>query len=191
MTRRIRGVTELAMTGPLIGMDGDAAGEGVQPELQKQASEDGEIPQSTQEVSKDTLQEQVSSSPVPEQTSEDAQVAASTSSGLLLAPVDNAEDSSLMAVDEAGPPSLTDSGEVQRERPQSPMVTEDLEAPEHLPQQLTRPSSVDPQSYTHLDRPLNVADALSYLDAVKAQFHDQPDVYNRFLDIMKEFKNEL
>ncbi|KAG6809875.1 hypothetical protein H0H92_014314 [Tricholoma furcatifolium] len=41
-----------------------------------------------------------------------------------------------------------------------------------------------------LDRPLNVTDALSYLDAVKVQFSDQPTVYNQFLDIMKEFKNE-
>ena len=41
-----------------------------------------------------------------------------------------------------------------------------------------------------LDRPLNVTDALSYLDAVKNKFNDQPDVYNHFLDIMKEFKNE-
>lgn len=41
-----------------------------------------------------------------------------------------------------------------------------------------------------LDRPLNVTDALSYLDAVKTKFDDQPDVYNHFLDIMKEFKNE-
>jgi len=39
-------------------------------------------------------------------------------------------------------------------------------------------------------RPLNVTDALSYLDAVKNKFNDQPDVYNHFLDIMKEFKNE-
>ncbi|THV08566.1 hypothetical protein K435DRAFT_708465 [Dendrothele bispora CBS 962.96] len=41
-----------------------------------------------------------------------------------------------------------------------------------------------------LDRPLNVTDALSYLDAVKNQFHDQPDVYNHFLDIMKQFKSQ-
>jgi histone deacetylase complex regulatory component SIN3 len=41
------------------------------------------------------------------------------------------------------------------------------------------------------ERPLNVTDALSYLDAVKVQFQDEPDVYNRFLDIMKEFKNEV
>ena len=39
-------------------------------------------------------------------------------------------------------------------------------------------------------RPLNVKDALSYLDQVKIQFYDQPDVYNRFLDIMKDFKSQ-
>ncbi|KAI8981426.1 hypothetical protein BDB01DRAFT_851219 [Pilobolus umbonatus] len=39
-------------------------------------------------------------------------------------------------------------------------------------------------------RPLNVKDALSYLDQVKVKFADQPEVYNRFLDIMKEFKSQ-
>ena len=38
-------------------------------------------------------------------------------------------------------------------------------------------------------RPLNVNDALSYLDQVKVQFQTQPDVYNHFLDIMKDFKS--
>ena len=33
-------------------------------------------------------------------------------------------------------------------------------------------------------------DALSYLDQVKVRFQDQPDVYNRFLDIMKDFKSQ-
>lgn len=40
------------------------------------------------------------------------------------------------------------------------------------------------------ERVLNVSDALSYLDAVKIQFHDKPEVYNIFLDIMKEFKSQ-
>jgi paired amphipathic helix protein Sin3a len=35
---------------------------------------------------------------------------------------------------------------------------------------------------------LNVKDAVSYLDQVKQKFHDQPEIYNRFLDIMKDFK---
>lgn len=33
-------------------------------------------------------------------------------------------------------------------------------------------------------------DALSYLDQVKVRFVDQPDVYNKFLDIMKDFKSQ-
>lgn len=40
-------------------------------------------------------------------------------------------------------------------------------------------------------RQLDVTDALGYLDLVKAQFQDQSDVYNRFLDIMKDFKSQL
>ena len=48
----------------------------------------------------------------------------------------------------------------------------------------------DPQSHASPDRRLNVNDALSYLDAIKATFQEQPDVYNHFLDIMREFKNE-
>lgn len=40
-------------------------------------------------------------------------------------------------------------------------------------------------------RPLNVTDALSYLDAVKVQFQDKPEVYNKFLDIMKDFKGQV
>ena len=33
-------------------------------------------------------------------------------------------------------------------------------------------------------------DALSYLDQVKVQFASSPDVYNQFLDIMKDFKSQ-
>lgn len=57
-------------------------------------------------------------------------------------------------------------------------------------QRSRRQSPMDPHSYAAIDRPLNVTDALTYLDAVKSQFQDKPDVYNHFLDIMKEFKNE-
>ncbi|KAJ7613963.1 hypothetical protein FB45DRAFT_1008768 [Roridomyces roridus] len=41
------------------------------------------------------------------------------------------------------------------------------------------------------NHPLNVIDALSYLDAVKAQFWDRPEVYNHLLDMMKDFKNQV
>ena len=43
----------------------------------------------------------------------------------------------------------------------------------------------------HPERPLNVKDALSYLNSVKVQFQHKPDVYNLFLDIMKDFKGQL
>lgn len=36
----------------------------------------------------------------------------------------------------------------------------------------------------------NKQDALSYLDQVKVRFVEQPEVYNRFLDIMKDFKSQ-
>ncbi|KAL4065507.1 paired amphipathic helix, partial [Scleroderma yunnanense] len=38
---------------------------------------------------------------------------------------------------------------------------------------------------------LTVTDALTFLDTVKAQCQDRPDKYSTFLDIMKDFKNEV
>lgn len=52
------------------------------------------------------------------------------------------------------------------------------------------PANVPPSSPQGGYRPLNVRDALTYLDQVKIRFSDQPDVYNRFLDIMKDFKSQ-
>ncbi|KAI8074057.1 hypothetical protein BC940DRAFT_324654 [Gongronella butleri] len=49
-----------------------------------------------------------------------------------------------------------------------------------------RPRSDSQNGY----RPLNVKDALSYLDQVKMQFAEHPEVYNKFLDIMKDFKSQ-
>lgn len=42
-----------------------------------------------------------------------------------------------------------------------------------------------------MDLQLNVTDTLSYLDAMKIQFNDRSDVYNVFLDIMKDFKSQV
>jgi len=39
-------------------------------------------------------------------------------------------------------------------------------------------------------RGLNVKYALSYLGLVKVKFSDQPSIYYRFLDIMKDFKSQ-
>jgi|ERR1700722_487925 len=52
-------------------------------------------------------------------------------------------------------------------------------------------SDLGMQKSPEIGRPLNVADALGYLDAVKVQFQDKPDVYNHFLDIMKDFKSQV
>ncbi len=51
-------------------------------------------------------------------------------------------------------------------------------------------SAQEPPELQH-DRQLNVTDALTYLDNVKTQFQERTDVYNRFLDIMKDFKSQL
>lgn len=86
----------------------------------------------------------------------------------------------------AGAPGLT-----HRSEPPTAVVLSPNQLPEQLQSsQRSRRGSPMDQNYGPLERPLNVMDALSYLDAVKNQFNDQPDVYNHFLDIMKEFKNE-
>ena len=51
-----------------------------------------------------------------------------------------------------------------------------------------QPNGVAPLSSQGQQPILN--DALSYLDQVKVRFQEQPDVYNRFLDIMKDFKSQ-
>jgi paired amphipathic helix protein Sin3a len=72
-------------------------------------------------------------------------------------------------------------------RPQSPSMPPPSRPASRLPPM----GSFQVPSQPLLERPLNVTDALGYLDAVKVQFHDQPDVYNHFLDIMKDFKSGL
>jgi hypothetical protein len=48
-----------------------------------------------------------------------------------------------------------------------------------------------------IDRKINASltivsqEALSYLDQVKAQFVDQPDIYNTFIHILKGFKSQV
>lgn len=80
-------------------------------------------------------------------------------------------------------PGATDSAQMPARTPKPP-----------TPRPRTAGDSSDPyhpQKPTDPNRPLNVTDALTYLDAVKIQFHDRPDVYNNFLDIMKDFKSEV
>ncbi|KAI8885789.1 hypothetical protein K501DRAFT_179122 [Backusella circina FSU 941] len=87
------------------------------------------------------------------------------------------------------PPQQQHSTPVQTSAPlpptsnSQPPFERNRTATPHLP-------SASPPSQHAGYRPLNVRDALTYLDQVKVRFSDQPDVYNRFLDIMKDFKSQ-
>jgi paired amphipathic helix protein Sin3a len=60
------------------------------------------------------------------------------------------------------------------------------------PQQSTVREEIPPAQLNQEEyRPLNVKDALTYLDKVKAKFSSKTDVYNHFLDIMKDFKSQM
>lgn len=73
--------------------------------------------------------------------------------------------------------------------PSDPLLLAEMKA--HTPKAGTPlPQSADPALAPEMGRPLNVTDALSYLDDVKVQFADRPEVYNQFLDIMKDFKSQ-
>lgn len=54
---------------------------------------------------------------------------------------------------------------------------------------VSAPSPPEPDD-SGLAKPLNVNDALKYLDAVKARFQDQLGVYDQFLDIMAKFRGQ-
>ena len=75
--------------------------------------------------------------------------------------------------------------------PASSLMALNMES--NLPETAPAMAQVMPNrsSTTNVYRPLNVKDALSYLDQVKIQFYNQSDVYNNFLDIMKDFKSQL
>ena len=55
----------------------------------------------------------------------------------------------------------------------------------------THPATLSQTVTDNETRQLNVNDALAYLDLVKDRFRERPEVYNQFLDIMKEFKNQM
>lgn len=50
------------------------------------------------------------------------------------------------------------------------------------------PSGPPGQNPQQQQQRMELHDAFAYLDRVKAEFADHPDVYNRFLQIMREFK---
>lgn len=69
--------------------------------------------------------------------------------------------------------------------------TEDESSPVGPGFDATVPAASEAPSSGVAGRRLNVADALSYLELVKVKFENRPDVYNSFLDIMKDFKSQV
>ncbi|XP_062511637.1 paired amphipathic helix protein Sin3a-like isoform X2 [Corticium candelabrum] len=85
------------------------------------------------------------------------------------------------------------SGQAFGVAPPTPLVHSSQGLGHHLPAQTHQHSQSQSQQQTQQQQQfqrLKVEDALSYLDQVKAQFGKQPQVYNDFLDIMKEFKSQ-
>ncbi|CAN8067113.1 unnamed protein product, partial [Agarophyton chilense] len=81
-------------------------------------------------------------------------------------------------------PSIND------ERKRLPHRESDRDRPSQPPPQLpsSQPHPPNEESVNMQRRELKVEDALAYLEKVKSQFSGNIDVYNQFLDIMKEFK---
>lgn len=111
------------------------------------------------------------------------------------------DDDKEVAVEEPGKPKAQTQAQLQLQH-DAPHSSQ-LRAPESLPKEAEaiQIKITDTQDIEMEDNPqggtmnssgrlLNVTDALSYLDAVKVQFVDQPAVYNSFLDIMKDFKSQ-
>ncbi|GAA5803581.1 hypothetical protein HPULCUR_009064 [Helicostylum pulchrum] len=96
------------------------------------------------------------------------------------------------------PPAPPASSTPTYNRPKTPIIEsrDHVSIPPPPPPPPTTTTSSQPSSTITASvaangyRPLNVKDALTYLDQVKVKFADQPEVYNRFLDIMKEFKSQ-
>lgn len=67
----------------------------------------------------------------------------------------------------------------------TPTDSEDIIIPvgEVKPRSTEQAASLQPKA-------LSVSDALGYLNTIKAQYTDNPQVYDAFLDLMKEFKEQ-
>ena len=94
----------------------------------------------------------------------------------------------------AGPPNVFSSSS---QGPNDANVRPFPQQAQNMPQQqlLGIPNAATPQqmqngaTLSQNQQPI-LNDALSYLDQVKVQFQAEPEVYNRFLDIMKDFKSQ-
>ncbi len=83
-------------------------------------------------------------------------------------------------------------GVAAHEQQRNSFPQQTLAPPSHQPTQtfMAGPSPMQAAAQLpHGQQPI-LNDALSYLDQVKVQFSNDPDVYNKFLDIMKDFKSQ-
>ncbi|TFY59719.1 hypothetical protein EVJ58_g5599 [Rhodofomes roseus] len=87
------------------------------------------------------------------------------------------------------PPAKAEGPTQQNPDPAVPPRPHTRDAPAEPP--LAQQNMSDAPLNMATERPLNVTDALTYLDSVKMKFQDKPEVYNRFLDIMKDFKSQI
>lgn len=98
----------------------------------------------------------------------------------------NSTNSSAFAV--ASQPPCSTNSSCQQLIGQSSVVSSQLTGQSNVvsSQPTGQSNAVSSQQFQRL----KVEDALSYLDKVKYSFNNQPQVYNDFLDIMKEFKSQ-
>lgn len=50
-------------------------------------------------------------------------------------------------------------------------------------------SNVSSSGSASTTQSMQLNDAFAYLDRVRAEFADQPEIYNKFLQVMREFKS--
>ena len=63
-------------------------------------------------------------------------------------------------------------------------------APRWTAPEIYAPEWADADDFGRNPTHTQVEDALLYLDQVKAEFGDEPEIYNEFLEIMKSFKSQ-
>lgn len=77
---------------------------------------------------------------------------------------------------------------------ESDLIASQLPVMEMEPSSMTTSGPQPPaslQGVSQEDRRVGEVDALGYLDAVKSRFRDRLQIYDRFLDIMKDFETNV
>ena len=83
-----------------------------------------------------------------------------------------------------------DIDEAPADQPMDDAAWQEDSTEQMAPSRTGRPPTASMSESTS-ERVLNVNDAMTYLDAIKKQFAGNQDVYNEFLNIMKDFKSQM